>query len=239
MIGQFFVVKRYLEAGKRPKAVIYIGINPMGKNLESPWAEVYIKHVFLRFSEIGDLARVARDLRFSVGMLLYKFLPSYRAREVIRKWAHYDPEAPIAGRAPTLGPSHSILSMMGSWLEPKPDLDLSKKYFEKLLDLLADNHIDFYFVQVGLSQTNYNHWWHTAGFEPNPLMPTSGEQLEAYLSSTAKRYPGFRFSRLSFPVYPDDYFDAIRSPHFNKRGGRIYMDSLEVQLKEMLGLSDP
>jgi hypothetical protein len=232
MVGQYFVVRRYFDWGKRPKAVIFIGLNPLGKNLKSPWAEDYVRRVFLRFSEIWNIFVVGRSPRFSAGMLIYKFFPTYRSREVIRSWIGYEPRKDAPSERQASGQENSILFFLGRWIFPENERDLSKIYFDELLNFLAARQVDFYFIHPGISRSNYGLWWQTSEFKPGPFMPSSGRELENYLSSAAKTHPLFHYAGLKFPVYPDEYFDD--QIHFRSEKGPIYMKDLETQLSEIL-----
>ena len=55
MAGQYFLLRRYLEARPAPRAVFLLMDDPLNGDLNSPYVENYIQRCFLRWSEIASL----------------------------------------------------------------------------------------------------------------------------------------------------------------------------------------
>lgn len=79
--GDFFLLRRALEAGSRPRAVLVdgekLGEDPLDKG--RLWADL------ATFSECAELARAARSPAFLARMVLSKAIPSYKARLEIQE----------------------------------------------------------------------------------------------------------------------------------------------------------
>lgn len=86
--ASYFLLKRILDRGKRPRAILVDYFSPL--LVADPWKDArHIPEVF-RFGEIFDLAWVARDASFFGNVAATKLLPSLRTRlEVREELAHF------------------------------------------------------------------------------------------------------------------------------------------------------
>ncbi|MGE5280107.1 MAG: hypothetical protein ACM3L6_05120 [Deltaproteobacteria bacterium] len=188
MPGHYFVLRRYLaRCAKKPRAVVFVGTAPESVNLDQYSDENYVQRCFLRWEEIAALTR-AKGLRFGLVMAVHKFFPSYRYRNALQSKmlgfsnAEISTAASQASKAASGGPE--LYKIEGS---------LYDEYLHKLLDMLAREGIDFYYIFPPVSRSVWLE--HASRYKA----------LVSFLDSLRPAYPNFRYTG-ELRVYPDSYF---------------------------------
>lgn len=199
MPGQYFLIKRYLMRNKKPKAVVFVGINPLGVNLSNIFVENYVQRCFLSPDEIFQLT-LAKGPKFGFIMLVYKFFPSYRHRFVLQKALGF-----ITLQEDSFKKRASQNSKQGvnfakklakvvrrkSQIKNPGRLPLSDRYLDKLVGMLDKNSIKFYFVTVPMTE-NYR-------------KKRDVGKMYIYFKELARKHDNFNmFSNCG--LFPDQFF---------------------------------
>jgi hypothetical protein len=201
MAGQYFITRRYLGRNKKPDAIIFVGLNPFGKNLDNIGIENYVQRVFLRPGEILDMIS-HKGPRFGLICLLHKLFPSYRYRLHLQRR--------IAGFTNADGYSgllHSVkkdLAAQAGYFSEKMVLydgkpSISGEYFYKLLKLLQDRSIDFHFVGGPLSEF----------LGSKEAVKASYRHMFSDFERMRKEFSRFSYDE-DYAVLPTQYFKADR-----------------------------
>lgn len=161
--GNYFIIKRYLEKNRAPKAVVWVGLDTFGGTLSGPYTETYVQRTFLRWNEIAQLARDKSDFLFSLKMILYKLLPTYRFNlEIQKEFFGVSESENVAIASSNINAdsqssqdrlqfgevdANIIAGEHGREVQP----GISTLYFERMLDLLQSHSVDFFFIPAASS----------------------------------------------------------------------------------------
>lgn len=166
MTGQYFLIKRYLEKNPPPEAVIFSGLPSfLHQNLEQKFTENYVLRTFNDFSEIFELLKAKRDVIYTAKSLLYKLFPSFKYRLHLQKSILGSSSVSIyTGVAETALPIAPKTYSIGKILENYKGQGIGRYHFRKLIELLSNRGISFYYVPVPIQErgsndpflTNYN-----------------------------------------------------------------------------------
>jgi hypothetical protein len=161
MTGQYFLVERYLRNNSKPKAVIFVGCNQLGGNLEQVYTENFFQRCFLRFNEIAELT-LHKGSQFSFIMMIYKIFPSYRYRLKIQEkllgYSNANVHTGILNAKKSYGkPGNEarVVANIKYKLSDKYPSAISDIYFNKLVDMLKRKSIKFYYLNAPISESRY------------------------------------------------------------------------------------
>lgn len=158
-IGQYFLVKRYLETQTPPDLVLYLSACPLGDRLNQVYTENFFQRCFTRAEEIAGASSYLLNPSFTLKMLAYKWLPSYRYRlHLQREWLGE------AGAPPYTGLADKERALRRLWDSPLRKVafavdqltgraPVNVSYFERLIRLLEDRGIRLLHVQAPVSDT--------------------------------------------------------------------------------------
>ena len=211
--GQYFIFKRYLDrlkSGELPKAVVYFAaLHPGSYKLEGNFVENYIQRCFIEWYEIADLFLEKKDLVFSLKMLAFKLLPSYRYRTHIQKM--FDGLIEVQSFTISSAPGADNQGEKVSRQEGEEAADLDKNelkflktYIEKLVTLAEKNGMSVFFVQAPISDAVYKR---------NRKKTDTTIQ---YLRNLEKKFSSFQFVSPSDFVLNRDYF--VKEPNSSDKG---------------------
>ncbi|MFH1478569.1 MAG: hypothetical protein ABIG92_02200 [Candidatus Omnitrophota bacterium] len=199
MVGQYYLAKRYLLKNKKPKAMIFVGNNPFDDDLSGIYTENYFQRCFLKFDEIAELVPY-KDIKFCFVMMIYKIFPSYRYRLHIRAYMQkhlfcsnskvFDITTEKKGKE-----LEGKVHFQSSLFKHKKTALISDIYFRKLLNMLKQKSIRFYFVDAPKTESYFKQ-------EENIK---SYENMFKYLGELEDEYENFYFLK-SLGTYPDEYF---------------------------------
>lgn len=226
--GQYFLIERYLGANEKPRAVVYIGGDPFGRNLGQVYTENYVQRCFTRWHEIAALAGARGNPVFAFKMVLYRLLPTmkYRLHLQDRIWGRtngdiYTGKGGVERRGG--GPSGaSLTAIMQKQMLERRDEPVSDEYFLRIISLLEERGIDFHYVPAPVSERTFA-WERTRRLR----------DLRRRMKHIAREHGNF-FPRPDLQlVYPEAYFRD--GSHF----GEPYRSEVREDLRPYLQLSDP
>lgn len=229
--GQYFLMKRYLENNKPPKVVVFMGINPLGYNLEGGGKENFVQRCFLDVEEISQLTH-HKGFQFGLVMLSYKLFPSFRYRVHLQEdLVGFSNINIFNGRRENLASAldvyyrkesgeHSILK----FFKRKWKVAISDIYFEKLLQLLEEKNVKLLFV-LGV---------HEKSILKNEKRQQKTDQMFQKFSEWRKKYRNFDFV-YDIPILESSFFKGDKV-HLMQSGQKIVGTRLKLILLERLGL---
>ncbi len=199
--GQYYLIQRYLKRNKKPTAILFIGLNPLGQNLDQIFTENFVKRCFTNFHEIAEIA-LHKGIGFAFDMFMYKFFPSYRYRlRLQNKILRFHNNA-------YTGQEWALQANSEEKNESSPAAfstsALSNIYFVRLVDLLSREGISFYFLPAPLKKSTYEH-------ENAKKRITF---MKDFFHALEKTYPNFHFID-EIEVYPDTFF--LDHVHLNEK----------------------
>ncbi len=203
-IGQYFVLRRYLERYPKPKQVLLMIFNPVDGVLDGIYTENYFQRCFLRWREIAEVARHRASIPFTLTMVGYKLSPVFQHRialqssipllETPSRWSGSFQSDEIVGLPPEV-PKHGLLDIFSSWLERfYQGPQIAHIYFWRMADLLEARGIDWYYLAPPMPESS-------EGGEPNGAF---GRQIRE-VAEWQSRYPSLRL-HTEFQRFPDDWF---------------------------------
>lgn len=164
MTGRYFLIERYLKRNKKPKAVVFVGVNPLGGNLKGRYTENYVQRCFLKPDEILQLT-LFKGIKFGLVMVIYKLFPSYRYRWTFQKKlfgsinTEIDPEKfeKEIGNPVSNGNANFVKMAKRAYKETwyykmTHKVPISDRYFNKLLSMLRRDSIEFFLVCAPMSE---------------------------------------------------------------------------------------
>ncbi len=226
-IGQYFVLRRYLELYPAPKQVLLMLVNPVEGILFGKYTENYFQRGFLRWREIAEVAWYRRSLPFTLTMVGYKLSPVFQHRialqssipllETPSRWSGSFAADEIIGLPPEV-PKHGLLDIIGSWLRQfQAGPQIAHLYFRRMADLLEARGIEWYYLAPPMPESSEDG-------EPDGVF---GRQIRQVVE-WQPRYPSLHLYS-TFPTYPDDWFaDGIHlKPEYLKELEQTYTPILD------------
>lgn len=210
MPGQYYLTKRYLQSNKAPKAVVFIGLNPLGRNLQSRFTENFFQRCFLMLHEICEIT-LYRGIEFGLVMVFYKLFPAYRYRLYLQNLLLGFTNAKITSGPDDNGSAagkyrYGFLNRLTSFGRYGKSAAISDIYFDKLVRTLYDKRINFYFICAPLPQLH----------PKARLNRLNNDLFMQYCEQLSAKYNNFYlFGNQEY--YPDNLFQADGS-HLNKDG---------------------
>lgn len=236
--GHYWLLRRYLDANRAPRAVVFVGHDPLGGNLRQPFTENYVQRCFTRWREIADLTAARRSPVFGLKMVLYKALTTFRHRVYIQKalsgHAHADGAATRAGGAAASGGGgstpHGALALADRWLERHRLEPLGEAYLGRLAAELGARGIPLVYVPAPRAER----------VRAAPATAGADRQLAAALARIRGRHPNLVVRDDLLAYYPDDwFFDGIHPRHaYRARVRAALLPLIESLLQTAHDLAD-
>ena len=202
--GNYYMLKRYLRRHKKPAAVIYVAGAPDDVDLEGDSNENFIQRCFLRADEMAELTYY-KGFRFGFVMLVHKLFPSYRYRYHLQKKLLGFSNASIYDGIRRESDETAV------GLDAKESLQIEDTlygiYFKKMLDLLSEESVDFYYIFPPVSEASWS------------KREDRYRAMKSFLDSLRFQYRVFRGSS-DLPIYPDSAFKKDEF-HFQKGTGQV------------------
>jgi hypothetical protein len=203
-IGQYYVLRRYLEHYPAPDRLILMMFNPVEGILDGKYTENYFQRGFLRWREILEVAWYRHSVPFTLTMVGYKLSPVFRHRialqssipmlETRSKWSGSFVTDEVIGLPPEV-PKHGLLDLFSSWLNRLwTGPPIAHIYFRRMAALLEDRGIEWYFLAPPLPESS------DIG-QPNGAFGRQIRQLVEW----KPQYPSLHLHP-TFQIYPDDWF---------------------------------
>lgn len=214
--GKFFLLRRFIESHSVPKAVVYIGVTPLGKSLSHPWVDRFFSRVFYQPREIWEVALEKRSPSFTMQHLLGAVSAFYRNRFTIQARFTFSnlKEEQDFSRGQRLLP---VALPAGQ--------NLSDRYLVKMIEYLAARGSHLYYVPVAYSESRN---WNQA---TDDLFSVTLPESDAYMRQLEARYPNFHYRPEFQKPYPESYF--VDNLHFTREALPIYVAELKKTLLEI------
>lgn len=200
MAGQYYILLRYLERNKSPKAVILLKHNPLRGDLNRPATENYVQRSFTRWHEIAEMTWQTGSPSFGLRTLsynlatakyrlhLHKLIPGLETPEV-----GGDPQMAIA-RLKMLNKTTMIKSIM-NWFMPQELNSISEYYLLRLLDECQRKNIRFYYMPCPMPDKKWTEYRHGLSYK----------RLVLRIKELSFLYPNLIYTT-EIKTYPEDWF---------------------------------
>jgi hypothetical protein len=200
--GQYLLLRRYLERNPAPENLVLLLDNPFAGSLQLIYTENYIQRCFLRWREIAQLAWWRGSPVFTMSMIAYKLLPSFRYRMDLQLELPFLDVTKVyldlqnADRAQGgVGKPAGAFSRAWQRLVLGPEASISSVSFERMLALCQARGIRVYLVPTPMRESEFRRRSRGVG----------RSEINARLAALQQRYPCLRY--LPDPrVYPDAMF---------------------------------
>ncbi len=221
MTGHFYSLRRYLHhAGAPPRAIVFLGRPPLGRNLDQLWTENYVQRSFLNWNEIAEIGAVKRNPLFTSKMIAYKLLATFRARRYLQIALTKSTNVAVDTPPPHYNahqPRHGLMDLLGSWISSFRKKDISDHYFERLLELSDRIGAEIYYIPAPHSEAR-----------DLAARARKNEHLEAL----ARRTPNLHYLADLYRVYPDVHF--VDGVHLNRKALLAYQQEIFAFLEQLL-----
>lgn len=220
MTGQYFIMQRYLERNRPPRAVILMTLPSLEGSLSYETTDNYLCRTFTRAREILDVFLLKRDPVFALKAAAYRLFPAFKYRLQLQKAVLGITNAPIYTGAAHTGRSaqnknYSVTEILQDELTCK---DIPRRHFVKLLDLLKIHGIPLHFLTPPLKEGNLGSQLHY------------GQAFEHHFPELRKDHSLLHWSNRTI-LYPDRLFND--EVHFSKEGlplARLYLYGLADEI---------
>jgi hypothetical protein len=158
MTGQYFLLRRFLEHHRPPRAVLFAGLpSHIERNLEQPYTENYVLRTFNDFEEIAELFLATKNVTQAVKALVYRLFPSYKYRLHLQKQLLGGTNADIYTGVLTTGSEAKAkpYTVEGFWRRFQ-GRNVSLRHFRAMVELLTVQGIPFYYIPVPIRQDGPN-----------------------------------------------------------------------------------
>lgn len=148
--GQYFFLRRYLKRNRLPGSVIVADLQPMQGNLEYKVTENFVQRCFTNWEEIGELFWAKLNPEFTLKMIAYKLLPTFKFRLHVQKNLVNFSNAEIY-RGDTLARKeqgqmqHGLFRVLGRLKQKHHSKSIAARYTRRMIDLLAQKKIPYYY----------------------------------------------------------------------------------------------
>jgi hypothetical protein len=225
MTGHFYLLRRYLQhAAEPPRAIVFLGHPPLGRNLDQVWTENYVQRSFLDWNEIAEIAAVKRNLVFTSKMIAYRLLATFRARRYLQIALTQSTNMAVDTRPPDYNAHqsrHGLMDLLGSWIASFRTKDISDHYFDRLLALGDRIGADIYYIPAPQSEARD---------------VAARARSNEYFEALARRTPNFHYVADLYRVYPEEHFgDGV---HLNMKALWTYRQEVVASLEQLIESND-
>jgi len=221
MTGHFYLLRRYLHhAAEPPRAIVFLGHPPLGRNLDQLWTENYVQRCFLNWNEIAEIGAVKRNPVFTSKMIAYKLLATLRARRYLQIALAKSTNVAVDTRPPDDNADqtrHGLMDLLGRWISSFRKKDISDDYFERLLDLSDRIGAEIYYIPAPVSEAR-----------DVAVRARENEHIEAL----ARRTPNLHYVADLYRVYPGEHF--IDGVHLKKNALLTYRQEIVASLEQLI-----
>ena len=231
MPSAYFLLRRALESGAKPKAIVADFLSLMQP--ERPWKSIRLYPDLATPGDCLDLAMTARDPDFLTATLLGKLLPSCKCRFEIRESIR----GALEGRRASPWPSHSVI--WSTWkdqfgAQPMPSNPARPAPHPQLVSDLSPGR----WACDPINATYLDRFLGLAGSRGIPvfwvILPLSPE-IHASRAVAGSDEAYSRFARAALDRHPDVVvLDARRSGY----DGSVYVDALHLDHRGAKALTD-
>lgn len=222
--GQYLILRRYLERNPQPENLILWLDNPFAGSLQLIYTENYIQRCFLKWREIGMLGWWKGNPSFTLNMIFYKLLPSYRYRMELQeelpfldvRRVHLDLQNAARNRTGLGKPEGAWSRGWAQWL--RDGQSISSVALERMLALCQARGIRVYLVPTPMREREAH----------NRAMRLGRSEINARLAQLKERYPVLHYLPEA-RVYPDAMFPDTShfAPEWVPARAREYLDLLK------------
>lgn len=158
LTGQYFLLQRYLNKNIPPTAVLFATSPYFDQNLEQNYTENFVFRPFNKLEEVWEVFKVKKDPAISLKMIIYGYFPSFKYRLQLQKlitgFANSDIYSGLdSARKKPDNDEYSILQILKKTFAKDK---ASHVHFEKLVALLSQNNIDFYYIPTPVEKPPKN-----------------------------------------------------------------------------------
>ncbi len=147
--GQYFFIKRYLKKSHPPRAVISCDRTPTLGNLQQNLTENYIQRCFTEWSEIFEIASIKLDPAFTVKMIVYKFLSTFKYRLHLQQKILGSSNTNIysgISEGSAAQSAYGLIGLISDFKERLRKESISQHFFVKIVKLLEAESIPLYYL---------------------------------------------------------------------------------------------
>jgi hypothetical protein len=136
--GQYFFLQRYLERNRMPGAVIICDRSPGNGDLRQVLTENYVQRCFTRWREILGLFRVKLDPVFTVKMVVYKMLATFKYRlhlqRLLAGFTNSDVYSGVAPEGGKVNAGYGIFDVVEDKVRAARNESVSRYYLHRMLE---------------------------------------------------------------------------------------------------------
>jgi hypothetical protein len=221
--GQYFFLQRFLENNRIPGAVIICDRSPVSGNLDQILTENYIQRCFTKWAEIFELFRVKLDPVFTVKMISYKMLNTFKYRLHLQQhlvgFTNSNVYSGAVDNEKKVKKPHGLFKVIKGKMEAMRHESISFYYLQRILKELNGYGVPLYYL-------------------PPPTMLSNDDYHRAVEGSLSlfkqlgKQYPDVHVLEGSYTRLPmSDFSDGV---HLNEHGLAKYRPSIQSQVDKIL-----
>lgn len=221
--GQYFFLKRFLKKNKVPGAVVSCDRTPFSGDLDQNLTENYVQRCFTDWSEIFELMIVKLDPVFTVKMIAYKFLATFKYRlhlqEKIAGFTNSDIYSGASGGGSAAGSDYGLIRLLSKFKERQRSESISAYFFKKMLADLVKIDVPLYYLPPPSRSNN-----------------TDTHQLIQYsigrIDELQKEFSNAHVINDQYRRLPGKYFhDEV---HLNPDGLKVYRPPVQPALEQII-----
>lgn len=221
--GQYFFLKRFLKKNKVPGAVVSCDRTPFSGNLDQNLTENYVQRCFTDWSEILELTMVKLDPVFTVKMIAYKFLATFKYRlhlqEKIAGFTNSDIYTGASGSDSAAGSDYGLIRLLSKFKERQRSESISTYFFKKMLVDLTKIDVPLYYLPPP-SRSN------------NSATHQLIQDTMARTKELQQEYSNVHVINDQYRRLPGKYFhDKV---HLNEDGLKVYRPPLQPVLEQII-----
>lgn len=233
--GQYFFLKRFIEQSKLPGAIITCDRTPFIGNLEQSLTENYIQRVFTKWSEIYELLIAKLDPVFSVKMVAYKLLSTFKYRlhlqEKIVGFTNSSIYSGVTSGKSSKSSRYGIIRLISDAKLNFQQTSLSYYFFKKILFEAAKNNIPVYYLPPPTQlEKNTSHRLVKSSLSEMEVLADEFDNLHI-LAEFYQRYPRNLFAD---DVHPNSAGLEIYRPTIQPKIDSIVSDAKELQINYLV-----
>ncbi len=154
--GQYFFLKRYLENNKMPGAVIVCDRSPGVGDLKQSLTENYIQRCFTRWREILGLFQAKIDPVFTVKMVAYRLLVTFKNRLHLQRFlagfTNSDVYSGVVSNISTVKAGYGLFDVIEDRLDAGRGESVSLRYLKRMLSDLEGYGVPLYYLPPPTSE---------------------------------------------------------------------------------------
>ncbi|MBU1567001.1 MAG: hypothetical protein KJ630_15435 [Proteobacteria bacterium] len=221
--GQYFFIKRYLKKNHAPHAVISCDRTPMLGNLQQNLTENYIQRCFTEWSEVFEIARIKVDPAFTVKMIAYKLLPTFKYRLHLQQRILGSSNSNIYSGMSEGGsaaqPDNGLIRLISDYKERLREESISQHFFTKIVEMLEAENIPLYYLPPPSKISNN---------DTDRLIGNSITEMHRLKTHFSNLYPlAEEYKRLPADHFSDDV-------HLNETGLISYHAPLRSRIESIM-----